>query len=236
MADSPKRLVTKPRPPRILIADDHELFRTGVASVLSRSRKYAVCALANDEREVFKLSGETQPELLLLDLFLGNRDGIALIKDFSGRFPEIGILVLSDRLEPTFAERVLEAGASGYVMKSASSKQLLEAVKQVLRGQTYVTPRDRLLSQHSSVDLPQEAEADLRTLTDRELHVFQLIGLGLGTGRVAVELGLSRKTIEGYKERIKNKLGYANANALSMGAEEWFSGANGTRPSASSSE
>lgn len=218
----PKSLV------RIVIADDQELLRTGIATVLARQRRYSVCGFAANERRALELAEQTKPQLLLLDLFLANRDGIALIKELSGRFPQIRILVLSDRAEETLAARALRAGASGYVMKSASAAQLLEAIEHVLKGKVYIAPRDRLLSQHGSVRLRAGAKATLRTLTDRELHVFQLIGLGLGTSSIARELGLSRKTIEYYKERIKNKLTYADAGALARGAREWLSEANET--------
>lgn len=222
---------SKAQPIRILVADDDELLCAGVTAVLARRRNYSVCGVAANEGRVTEMVEQTKPQLLLLDLFLGHRDGIILIKDLSNRFPQLRILVLSDRDHETFAGRALQAGASGYLMKSASARQLLAAIDQVLRGEVYLAPRDRLLSQHAAVELKAEAVGSLRKLTDRELHVFQLIGLGLGTSSIALELGLSRKTIECYKERIKNKLGYADARALATGAQEWLSQSEDSYPS-----
>jgi DNA-binding NarL/FixJ family response regulator len=205
---------------RILIADDEELVRTGVATVVSRDGKYAICGMADDERGTAELVERTQPELLLLDLFLGHRDGLALIKDLAIRVPEMRILVLCDREEHTYAQRAIEAGASGYLMKNASAEQLLDAIACVLEDKIYLSDRCRLGAQ-----LPIERSHHMRdivsTLSDRELHVFRLIGARLGTGRIAQELGLSRKTIETYREHIKIKLGYKDGKALSKGAIAW---------------
>jgi DNA-binding NarL/FixJ family response regulator len=208
------------RHPRILIADDEELVRTGVATVVSRDGKYAICGMADDERRTTELVERTQPELLLLDLFLGHRDGLALIKDLAIRVPKMRILVLSDRDEHTYAQRALDAGASGYMMKNASAEQLLRAIESVLEGKIYLSDRCRLRAQ-LPLERRHHAKDSVGKLTDRELHVFRLIGTGLGTGRIAQELGLSRKTIETYREHIKLKLGYVDGQVLIKSAVVW---------------
>jgi DNA-binding NarL/FixJ family response regulator len=196
------------------------LIRTGVATIVSRDGKYVVCGLADDGRGTVELAERTQPELLLLDLFLGHRDGLALIKDLAIRVPEMRILVLCDQEEHTYAQRAIEAGASGYLMKNASAEQLLRAIDSVLEGKIYLSDRCRLHAQ-LPVERRHKAHDIVSTLTDRELHVFRLIGARLGTGRIAQELGLSRKTIETYREHIKVKLGYSDGKELSKGAIAW---------------
>ena len=205
---------------RILIADDEELIRTGVATIVSRDGNYAICGMADDERGTAELVDRTQPELLLLDLFLEHRDGLALIKDLAIRVPEMRILVLCDQEEHTYAQRAIEAGASGYLMKNASAEQLLHAIDSVLEGKIYLSDRCRLHAQ-LPVERRHHATDIAGQLTDRELHVFRLIGARLGTGRIAQELGLSRKTIETYREHIKRKLDYEDGKALSRGAIAW---------------
>lgn len=191
-----------------------------MATIVSRDGKYVVCGLADDGRGTVELAERTQPELLLLDLFLGHRDGLALIKDLAIRVPEMRILVLCDQEEHTYAQRAIEAGASGYLMKNASAEQLLRAIDSVLEGKIYLSDRCRLHAQ-LPVERRHKAHDIVSTLTDRELHVFRLIGARLGTGRIAQELGLSRKTIETYREHIKVKLGYSDGKELSKGAIAW---------------
>jgi DNA-binding NarL/FixJ family response regulator len=206
---------------RILIADDEELVRTGVATVVSRDGKYAICGMADDEQRTTELVERAAPELLLLDLFLGHRDGLALVKDLANRFPKTRILVLSDRDEQTYVQRSLQAGAAGYIMKSASAEELLGAIDYVLKGKVYLTDRCWLRA-HLPLERRHHAHDRVEKLTDRELHVFRLIGAGLGTGRIAQELGLSRKTVETYREHIKLKLGYADGQVLIKSAVAWI--------------
>ena len=206
---------------RIVIAEDEELIRTGVATIVSRDGRYAICVMADQERGTIELVERTQPELLLLDLFLGHRDGLALIKDLAIRAPEMRILVLCGQEEHTYPQRAIEAGASGYLMKNASAEQLLHAIDAVLEGEIYLSDRFRLRA-HLPVERRHRAHDSVEKLTDRELHVFRLIGAGLGTGRIAQELGLSRKTIETYREHIKLKLGYADGQVLIKSAVAWI--------------
>jgi DNA-binding NarL/FixJ family response regulator len=162
-----------------------------------------------------------QPDLLLIEPFLGNCDGIFLIKELAARFRGIRILVVSRQPEEIYAERALRAGASGYWMKNATQEELIWAIDTVLAGELYVSSRIALRAVHKVVEQPA-AYQSVGELTDRELHVFALTGGGFGTSRIARELGISAKTVETYYEHIKLKLGYADADALHQGARDWF--------------
>jgi DNA-binding NarL/FixJ family response regulator len=162
-----------------------------------------------------------QPSLLIIEPFLGHHDGIFLLKQLAARFSQTRILAVSRRPEEIYAERALRAGASGYWMKTSTREELVRAVETVLAGELYVSPRIALRAVHEVVDRPT-IHPKVPNLTDRELHVFALKGAGLGTSRIAQELGISPKTVETYHEHIKLKLGYRDADALRRGAREWF--------------
>ena len=209
------------RRPRIVVADDSTVAREGIAAIIRRDLRYALCGLATDQRTTIELVEKHQPDLLLIEPFLGHYDGIFLLKELAGRFPRTRILVISKQPEEIYAERALRAGASGYWMKSRTREELIRAIDTVLAGELYVSPAVALLAVHKLTDHPA-AHLRAADLTDRELHVFALSGAGLGTSRIAKKLGISPKTVETYQEHIKLKLGYPDADALHQGAREWF--------------
>jgi DNA-binding NarL/FixJ family response regulator len=182
---------------------------------------YALCGLATDQRTTIELVEKHQPDLLLIEPFLGHHDGIFLLKELAGRFPRTRILVISKQPEQIYAERALRAGASGYWMKTRTRAELIRAIDTVLAGELYVSPAVALLAVHKLTDHPA-AHSRAAELTYRELHVFALSGAGCGTSRIAKELGISPRTVETYHEHIKLKLGYPDADALHQGAREWF--------------
>ncbi len=208
------------RRPRIVVADDSTVAREGTAAII-RERTYTLCGLARDQQTTKELLKEHQPDLLLIEPFLGNCDGIFFLKDLVTRFPKTRIVVISRQPEEIYAERALRAGASGYWMKTGTQEELIRAIDTVLAGELYVSPRVALHALHEVVEHPT-AHPNAPNLTDRELHVFALTGAGLGTSRIAQELGISPKTVETYYEHIKLKLGYTDADALHQGAREWF--------------
>ena len=207
--------------PSVVIADDSTVAREGIAAIFHRDLSYIVCGLATDERATRELTEKHQPDLLVIEPFLGHHDGIFLLKQLAARCPRARILAVSRQPEEIYAERALRAGASGYWMKTSTRKELIRAIDTVLAGELYVSPRIALRAVHEVVDRPA-AHPKVPNLTDRELHVFALSGAGLGTSRIAQELGISPKTVETYHEHIKLKLGYSDANALRRGAREWF--------------
>ncbi len=189
--------------------------------IIHRDLGYTLCGLATDERATRELMEGHRPDLLVIEPFLGHRDGIFLLKQLAVRFSETRILAVSRQPEEIYAERALRAGASGYWMKTSTREELIRAIHTVLAGELYVSPRIALRAVHEVVDRPARNHKVLN-LTDRELHVFALSGAGLGTSRIAQELGISPKTVETYHEHIKLKLGYRDADALRRGARQWL--------------
>ena len=214
-------LALSSRQPSVVIADDSTVAREGIAAIIHRDLGYTLCGLAIDERATRELMEKHQPNLLVIEPFLGHHDGIFFLKQLATRFPRTLILAMSRQPEEIYAERALRAGASGYWMKTATREELIRAIDTVLAGELYVSPRIALRAVHEIVDRPV-TYPKVPNLTDRELHVFALSGAGLGTSRIAQELGISPKTVETYHEHIKFKLGYRDANALRRGAREWF--------------
>jgi len=209
------------RKPRILVADNSAVAREGIAAIIRRNLRYTLCASAVDPHMTIELLEQHKPDVLLLELFLGSCDGLFLIKELADRFPETRILVISKQPEEVFAERALRAGASGYWMKTGTCEELIHAIETVIAGELYVSSGIALVAVHKLIENPA-AYRHASNLTDRELHVFGLIGAGFGTNRIAQELGISPRTVETYDEHIKIKLGYPNADALHRGAREWF--------------
>ncbi len=209
------------RKPRLLIADDSAVAREGIAAIIRRNSRHTLCGSAVDRHMTIQLMEQHKPDVLLLELFLGSCDGLFLIKELADRFPETRILVISKQPEEVFAERALRAGASGYWMKTGTCEELIHAIETVIAGELYVSPGIALVAVHKLIESPA-AFRHASNLTDRELHVFGLIGAGFGTNRIAKELGISPRTVETYDEHIKIKLGYPNADALRQGARQWF--------------
>ena len=209
------------RQPSVVIADDSTVAREGLVAIIRRDLGYTVCGLATDERATRELTEKHQPDLLVIEPFLGHHDGIFLLKQLAARFPRARIFAVSRQPEEIYAERALRAGASGYWMKTSTREELIRAIDTVLAGELYVSPRIALRAVHEVVDR-RATHPKIPNLTDRELHVFALSGAGLGTSRIAQELGISPRTVETYHEHIKLKLGYRDANALRRGAREWF--------------
>jgi DNA-binding NarL/FixJ family response regulator len=207
--------------PSVVIADDSAVAREGLVAIIRRDLGYTVCGLATDERTTRELAEKHQPDLLVIEPFLGHHDGIFLLKELAARFPRVRILAVSRQREEIYAERALRAGASGYWMKTSTREELIRALDTILAGELYVSPRIALRVVHEVVNHPA-THPKVPNLTDRELHVFTLDGAGLGTSRIAKELGISPKTVETYHEHIKLKLGYRDADALHRGTREWF--------------
>ena len=205
----------------VVIADDSTAAREGLAAIIRQDLGYTVCGLATDARMIGELTEKHHPDLLVVEPFLGRQDGIFLLKQLAARLHRGRILAVSRQPEEIYAQRALRAGASGYWMKTSTREELIRAIDTILRGELYVSPRIALRAVREVVDRPA-THAKTPSLTDRELHVFALSGAGLGTSRIAQELGISPRTVETYHEHIKLKFGYPDADALHRGAREWF--------------
>lgn len=207
---------------RILLVDDHPFMRVGLASLIDRQPDLMVCGEAGNPADAFKALSKSKPDLVLTDLTMPGRSGLEFIKDLKAAEPGLAILVISMHDEVVQAERALRAGARGYIMKEAGGENLLAAIRQVLRGEVYVSPRlsARFLENMSGAK-PRGSSSPIEKLTDREFEIFQLIGQGKSTRDIAEQLHLSTKTVDVHRSHIKGKLDLKDVTALIRHAVRW---------------
>jgi DNA-binding NarL/FixJ family response regulator len=207
---------------RILVVDDHPMTRSGLVYLLDKQADLQVCGEAGNPAEALTEIPRLKPDLLMTDITMPGRSGIEFIKDVHALYAELPILVVSMHDETVYAERVLRAGARGYVMKEVGGEILLQALRQVLNGTVYVSPRMSAQLLNSFTDpRPRQSESPIKKLTDREFQVFQLIGQGKSTREIAKQLHLSPKTVDVHRGNIKEKLGLEDATSLIRYAVRW---------------
>ena len=206
--------------PRILIVDDHPLVRTGFAQLIGDCPDLEVCGEAADMAEALRLIDSDSPDLAIIDLSLAGGSGLDLIERIKSRNPDILMLVASMHDETLYAERVLAAGARGYINKQEAQENIIRAIRQVLAGKVYLSEAmtERMLN--GLVDVRDE-KRDIERLSNRELQVFELIGQGVPVSQIASQLNLSIKTIETHQAHIKKKLGLGSAHELNHRAIRW---------------
>jgi len=207
---------------KVLIVDDHPIVRQGLRSLINQENDLHVCGEAGGAGEALKALNTLKPDLLLVDISLKGPDGLELTKSVRALEPDLPILIVSMHDETLYAERVLRAGANGYIMKEEVAQNVVQAIRKVLGGDIYMSDRMRqkilrgVAGQRSNT-----TTSAIERLSDRELEVFRLIGQGHGTRNIAEELHLSVKTIETYRAHIKEKLGLNNATELVRQAVQW---------------
>ena len=208
---------------RLLIVDDHPMMRTGLAQLIDNEDDLKVCAEADNAAQALDAALGQKLDLILLDISLPDKNGLELIKDIRAVKPTLPILVVSMHDEGLYAERVLRAGGRGYIMKQEGGKKLLEAIRQVLSGQIYVSDKISSGILETFSGRPVEAAAfPVQQLSDREFEVFQLIGQGKSTREIADHLHLSVKTVEVHRLNIKKKLKLKTATDLVRHAVRWL--------------
>ena len=207
---------------KVFIADDHPIVRQGLKQLIEQDEGYVVCGQAEDAPELLTAIEQTQPDIALVDISLKETSGIELIKDIRIRFPKLPTLVLSMHDESFYAERVLRAGARGYVTKEEATETVMTAIRQVLDGKIYLSDRmaAKMLSKFVAAPTGTSGLPTDR-LSDRELTVFESIGRGLATRQIAEKMHLSIKTVESYRANIKRKLKLDNATELLQQAIQW---------------
>lgn len=210
----------------VLLVEDHPLFSKGLAQLIDAQPSYKVVAEAINSAQALELLEKTAPSLAIVDLNLGDEDGLNLIKDLKARSPDLVILVLSMHDERYYAERALRAGARGYIMKEEAGNKVIDAIKTVMAGKIWLseTERERLFDYMTGGNAIKEGKdwfASVSKLSDRQLQIFTLIGKGLGTVEIASKLNLSTKTIDTHKEHIKLKLHCGSSQELRQLAIEW---------------
>lgn len=207
---------------RVLLVDDHPFMRAGLAQLIDRQPDLVVCGEAGNPSEAMQALAKLKPDLVLSDLTMPGRSGLEFIKDLLAAEPRLAVLVVSMHDEVVYAERALRAGARGYIMKEAGGENLLAAIRQILKGEVYVSPRmsARILDGMSGAT-PRGSTSPIQKLTDREFEIFQLIGQGKSTRDIASQLHLSPKTIDVHRSHIKEKLKLKDVTALVRHAVRW---------------
>lgn len=217
----PAKKKSEPAKKRLLIVDDHPMMRQGLAQLINNEPDLEVRWEADNAGQAIDIASQSQPDLVLADISLPDKNGLELIKDIHALRPGTLILVVSMHDETLYAERVLRAGARGYIMKQEGGKKLMAAIRKVLTGQIYVSEKmsARILEFFSG--RRTEVASPIEKLSDREFEVFQLIGQGKGTRDIADYLHLSVKTVEVHRANIKEKLKLKSAMDLVREAVRW---------------
>jgi DNA-binding NarL/FixJ family response regulator len=217
-----KRAASKTPKKRILIVDDHPMMREGLRQLIGNEPDLEICGEAEEPSAALAQAEEAKPDLAIVDITLRSSNGLELIKDLALRSPQTAVLVISMHDESLYAERVLRAGGRGYVMKQEGGAKILEAIRRVLDGKTFVSEKisARVLDLYSGRGSQSGNPVD--KLSDREFEVFQLIAQGLSTKEIGDKLHVSVKTVEVHRVNIKTKLGIATAQELIRFAVRWI--------------
>jgi len=207
---------------RIMLVDDHPMVRERLAEIINREPDLVVCAEAEDRHEAIEKIKARQPHLVIIDITLKNSDGVELIKDLHSRWPALLTLVVSMHDESLYAERVLRAGAHGYITKQEATRNILRAIRRVLAGQIFLneTIASRIIGRLTS-PRNEKDRGPIESLADRELQVFELTGRGLNTRQIAERLHIGVKTVETYRHRIREKLHLRDPADLLRSAIAW---------------
>jgi DNA-binding NarL/FixJ family response regulator len=211
-----------PAAAKILIVDDHPVVREGLSLQLATQPDLVVCGEAEDIPGALQQAAATKPDLVIVDITLKNGSGLDLIRRLRARDEQVKLLVWSMHPENLYAERVIRAGAQGYLHKGQATSKLLEAIRTVLAGRVFISGdmTDLLLKRVVGAKQGDEL-SPIERLSDRELEAFKLMGEGLTTERIAARMFVSPKTVETYRARIKDKLGLNNVTELVQRATQW---------------
>ncbi len=213
----------------IFIADDHPIVSEGLEKIFSREKGYEVCGTAGSIDEAVYRISSLKPQLLISDInFEGINSGLDFIKETKKRYPELKILVISMHDEDIYAERTAKAGASGYVMKSELTGKILSAVEAIMKGGVFFNPPVLARMVGGLKGNGNNGESLTETFTNRELQIFELLARGNSGKRIADELHISPKTVDTYKNRLRNKLNLETNSDLVKYAIGWLQGGGKT--------
>jgi DNA-binding NarL/FixJ family response regulator len=212
-----------PEAKRIVLVDDHPLFRKGLQEMIHSDGTFAVCGEAGNAAEAMALIRKLSPDMAIVDLSLPGANGIELIKNIRAEFSKVPILVLSMHDESLYAVRALRAGADGYVMKHEAMANVIHAIREVFNGRPYLSPAMAAQVITKFAHRQAEGETDaVERLSDRELEILELIGKGHEVRRIAKLLHLSPKTVETHRAHIKDKLDLKNSREVARFALQWL--------------
>jgi len=207
---------------KVVLVEDHPMFRERLAEMINKELGMAVCGEADNIRDAMQLIVSKKPDIALVDITLRGSSGLELIKDLKAQGIDIPVLVLSMHEEDLYAERVLHAGARGYISKHEGAEEVIRAIQKVLGGEVYVSGRinARILQRIGKLGGKAE-KPPMELLSDRELEVFQLAGRGMNSREIAKELNLSEGTIDSYRFRIRQKLKFNSSADFYRQAVQW---------------
>ena len=212
----------RPGSSKIVIVEDHPVFRDGLEQLINQEPDLIVCGKTDNVAQALKLVALHKPNLVLVDITLAGKSGLELIKDLQALHPQIPVLVISMHEETLYAERILRAGGRGYIMKQESPEAMLRAIRQVLDGQMYISAKmsPRILATLAGKP-SQTTHSPIGRLSDREFEVLDLLGQGKDSHAIARQLHLSFKTVDAHRARIKEKLSLKNGTELICYAARW---------------
>jgi DNA-binding NarL/FixJ family response regulator len=206
---------------KVFIVDDHPLVREWLTTLIDQTADLVVCDGAEDAQSALKGIAKSNPDLAIIDLSLGGDSGIDLIRAIGERFPKVAMVVLSMHDERVYAERSIRAGARGYIMKRESTKKVVDAIRQVLQGNVYLSTELTELFAQKFIAGGSSDASPISQLSDRELEVFRFIGQGYETREIAETLKVNIKTVQTYCTRIKDKLKLSSGAELLREAIRW---------------
>lgn len=221
MVDADNKGVTGRRA-RVMLVEDHPVMRHGLATLINDEPDMEVCVGAASAEETMRLLPEAKPDVVIVDISLGQDSGLDLIKRLHAERPGLTMLALSMHDEALYAERALRAGARGYIMKNEAMDRVMTAVRRVLAGEVYISEKmaSRMVHKFIGGATPGPL-SPVESLSTREFEVFNMIAQSMGPSKIAQTLGVSVKTIETHREHIKEKLGIKNGPELTRFAIQW---------------
>ena len=210
---------------RVYLVDDHPAIREAIRDTIESTIDMEICGETSSSDDAFREIEELRPDVAVVDISLNDAHGLDLVQNVRAQYPEVRTIVFSMYDENVYAERAIRAGASGYLMKSEPTKNIVEAVRSAHEGEVYLSRKmsSRILNK---VAMGRTAEPSfaIDELTDREMAVFQMLGQGYSVQEIQDRLSLSRKTIETYRRRAKEKLGFDTVSELLQYAVQWTYG------------
>jgi DNA-binding NarL/FixJ family response regulator len=206
---------------KILLVDDHPLVREWLTNLINEEPDFEVCGQTGTAREALGLIGTLLPRIVVVDISLDGSSGLELIKDIKAIHPKMDTIVLSMHDEMLYAERVMRAGAAGYIMKREATSKVFDAIRTVIQGGLYFSNAANAMLAQRLVQRSGNKPTAIEALSDRELEVFQLLGRGYSTRQISGQMNISFKTVHVFCSRIREKLNLANINELVFHAVRW---------------
>ena len=208
---------------KVLVVEDHPLLRSTLARLVTSDLGMIVCGETDNAHDAIRIAEECAPDMAIIDLSLKGTGGLDLIKDLRLRSMRFPILVISSQAEQVYAERVLRAGANGYISKLESPDEIIAAIRRVSEGEIHVSQEvnRRILGRLRKVDKPGRS-SDMDLLSDREVEIFHLFGMGLNSREISTRIHLGISSVDSYRSRIREKLGIKNAAELYQRAARWI--------------